>query len=135
MKNLLKKFIVVAVMIGLGATATMAQTQQEVAETYNQARELRDAEDHTGALAKFIETHKMAIALGADGDEIKTNCENQIPTMQYKIAYNLYKGKKIQEAIKEFEKSIEVSNEYGNVEMKEKAEKFLPKLHNSLISR
>jgi len=132
MKNLLKKLVVVAVMIGFGVTAVMGQTQQEVAEAYNEARELRDAEDHAGALAKFMEVHKMATALGDSGEEIKTNCEVQIPTMQYKVAFALYKAKKIQDAIDGFEKTIEVSNEYGNTDMKEKAEKILPKLHNAV---
>lgn len=130
MKNVLKRIFTLIVVASLGFYAN-AQTQNEVAEVFNQGMSQIET-DPAAALETFKKAHLMAADLGEEGEEIKQNCEIQIPTMQYKVAYNLYKDKKIVEAIAAFEETVVVSEKYNSAEMKDKAKDIIPKLYNAV---
>lgn len=88
--------------------------------------------DPQGALDLFNVCIDICIELGEEGDETRIEAESRVPTCHYKIAYKMYKDNKIEEAIEAFKKTAEIAGKYQDNEIKEKAEKYIPKLYLTL---
>jgi tetratricopeptide (TPR) repeat protein len=108
-----------------------SQTINDVILTFNAGAELVNSGSFEGAIAKFEECISMATKLGAEGDEMRTNAQNQIPNLHYRIAVDKYKAEDIDGAIKKFEETIVACEKYSNNEIKTKAMNYIPQLYYS----
>ena len=81
---------VIAVM--LITVSLNAQTINEVIEAFNAGAAEMNAGNFEGAVAGFESTIEQATALGAEGDEMKTKAEAQIPPIHYRMAMDAYKA-------------------------------------------
>ena len=126
----MKKLIIGILALMLSATSLMSysQTKDEAGEALNSGIKLKDT-DLNAAIAKFEECIKICEQVGVEADDIKDQAEKVLPGLHYKSAIALYKGKKYPEAIKGFEKTIEISEKYNNEKFKEKSNNIIPKLY------
>lgn len=108
-----------------------SQTIDDVVNTYNKGAELANS-DVKAAINIFYEAHNMAVAIGEEGNDIKSLTETQLPQLQYKYATELYKAKNTKEALENYEKAKEIAETFGDEKTKTKAEKIIPKLYFSI---
>lgn len=132
MKKIRKK-VIKGLMISIIVSSSaflQAQTINEVIEAFNAGAELVNGGTFTDAIMKFEECIELATQLGAEGDEMKTNAQAQIPNLHYRIAMDLYKAKDIDGAIVKFEDAVVACDKYGNDDVKTKSQKYIPQLYN-----
>lgn len=108
--------------------SVLSQTKDEVVLKYNEGVELAGS-DVKAAVDVFEQVHEMATAVGAEADDIKNLVESQISQLQYKYATQLYKEKKIDEAIDNFVKAREMAETYGDDKTSGKAVDIVSKLY------
>lgn len=108
-----------------------AQTINDVINTFNAGAEQVNTGNFEAAISRFEECIQLANQLGAEGDEMKTKAEGQIPALYYRLASDKYKEKDIDGAITWFEKTIEACDQYGNEEFKGKSINFVAQLYNT----
>jgi len=119
------------IMLSLSFSTLYAQTKDDVVNTYNKGVE-QASTDVKAAVATFMDALKMAEAVGADADDIKQLVESQLPALQNKYASELANAKNYDEAIVNFEKAIELAQQYGDEKTEAKAKKILPQIYFSL---
>ena len=105
-----------------------AQTITDVINAFNAGAEEVNTGNFEVAISKFEECIQLAEQLGAEGDEMKSKAEEQLPALYYRIAGDTYKAKDIEGAIDWFEKTVEICNQYGNDDIKEKSLNYIPQL-------
>lgn len=127
MKGINKRILSIFILFFGLSVAVFAQTKDDVVNLYNKGVEMAKT-DAKAAVAIFEEALEMAKAVGLDADDIKQLIESQIPALQYKAATTLYKEKKIDDAIENFELAAEYATLYGDDATLEKAETIIPKL-------
>jgi len=105
-----------------------SQSKKDAVDAYNQGVSLLKTKpaEAIDALNKCI---KISEQLGEEGTDTKGNAEQQLPTAFYGAALNQYKQKKIDAAIKGFEKTRVVALKYKNEEIAKKSEKIIPQLY------
>jgi tetratricopeptide (TPR) repeat protein len=88
-----------------------------------------NAGDFKTAIADFEEVLVLAETVGEPANDLKAKAQAQLPVLHYQVANAYIKQKKYEEAIPSLEKTIELSELYGNsVDNKAKALKYLPAL-------
>jgi tetratricopeptide (TPR) repeat protein len=127
-----RKYVSLAFFVLITISLNAQPTLTDVINAFNAGAEQVNAGDFEGAIAKFEETIALADELGAEGDEMKTNAQGQIPALHYRIALDTYKARDIEGAIAQFESTVEACEKYGNDDIKDKSLKYIPQLYNAL---
>lgn len=107
-----------------------AQTKEDAVNAYNKAVTLSTT-DLLQAVAAMKESADIAAKVGPDADTIGRMAQQQIAALQYNYATNLYKEKKIEEAIDNFKIAHDYAVQYKDDSTKAKADQLLPKLYMS----
>ncbi|MDY0342423.1 MAG: tetratricopeptide repeat protein [Lentimicrobium sp.] len=130
--NRLFKTVVLSVILFLGATFqwASAQTLEEATNTYNQGVALA-ATDLPGAITALQQAADIAKKIGDEGAEILNLSQQQMPALQYNYATSLYKEKKMDEAITNFELAYEYADKVGDDGIKAKTADLIPKLYRA----
>lgn len=115
-------------MVGAAFQCATAQTLEEATNTYNQGVALATT-DLPGAIAALQQAADMAEKLGDEGTEILNLTRQQLPALQYNYASSLYKEKKVDEAIENFELAYEYADRSGDAGIKSKTADLIPKLY------
>lgn len=102
-----------------------SQTLNDAITVYNAGADLIDKGALPEAITKFEECIKLATKLGAEGDDVKTKAQNQIPNLYFKISVDAYKTASIDETVKKFEETITACDKYGNNEIKNKSLNYI----------
>lgn len=123
----IKVFVFVFSLI-TGIGNSFAQTKNEAVEAYNVGLSMMKT-DPEAALESLNKAIEISEQLGAEGEETREMAEALIPGIHYQMGVNLYKEKKLQEAAEQFEKTVEVAEEYGDTQTKQKAERIVPQLY------
>ena len=82
----------------------------------------------TEALDYFQKALEMGKTIGADADELVTNCKNAIPGVPLEIAKDLIKDEKYDEAAVKLDEVAKIATEYENAEVAEKANELVPQM-------
>ena len=124
MKKLLLSFVVALFTVG----AINAQDLETVTNLYNAAAEVLSSGDDAAALTQFEAALKAATALGDEGAAIANNCKDVIPKLLVSIGKSCANSGKIDEAIDNFNKAIDVAAEYGNDAVLAEASALIPQM-------
>ena len=124
MKKLLLSFVVALFTVG----AINAQDLETVTNLYNAAAEVLSSGDDAAALTQFEAALKSATALGDEGAAIANNCKDVIPKLLVSIGKSCANSGKIDEAIDNFNKAIDVAAEYGNDAVLAEASALIPQM-------
>ena len=129
MKNT-KRFLLGIMLTGLlfGANTTYSQTLEEATNAYNAGVELA-ATDMPKAIESLLQAADIAEKAGPEAEQIMIISRQQIPALQYNHATNLYKEKKVEEAIINFELANEYAKQYNDDGIAAKSANLLPKLY------
>ncbi|MEO1436143.1 MAG: tetratricopeptide repeat protein [Bacteroidota bacterium] len=103
-------------------------TLASLTEAYNAAIKGSN-EEPEAALPKIEAVIEQAQELGAEGNEILGLAQAKLPTLNYKVAYNMYKAKDYNGAIEGFTKALDVATEQGNENVAKKSKNVLSKLY------
>lgn len=112
---------------------SFSQTLNEAGEAFNNAISLSET-DKEKAIEAYNTCIEICNSIGEEGEELKEKAEKQLPGLYYKSAKELYKQKKMEEAIKAFEKTIEIAKKYNDVKTEKSAYNIIPQLYNSIGS-
>jgi tetratricopeptide (TPR) repeat protein len=111
-----------------GVKPVFSQSLEDATNAYNRGVELAST-DLPKAIEALMEAATIAEKAGPDAAEIMNVARQQIPALQYNHATNLYKEKKVEEAITNFELAHQYAAEYGDDAIKAKSADLLPKLY------
>lgn len=130
--NRLFKILVLSTFLFVGAAFQWvnAQTLEEATNTYNQGVALA-ATDLPAAIAALKQAADIAEKIGPEGAEILNLSQQQMPALQYNYATSLYKEKKMNEAISNFELAYEYADNAGDEGIKAKTANLIPKLYRA----
>ena len=130
--NRLFKTAVLSVIIFFGAAIQWAgaQTLEEATNAYNQGVALA-ATDLPKAITSLQQAADISTKLGDEGAEILKLSNQQLPVLQYNYATSLYKEKKVDEAIANFEKAYDFADKYGDDAIKGKSSNLIPQLYRA----
>ena len=124
----MKKLIITIVTLMLGGSMVFAQNLASVTETYNGAINANEAGNMEMALMGFNEALVQAEALGAEGEEIATNCKNSIPILMFAIAKKAVNETNYDKAVSGLKETIEVAAKYGNDNIAADAKSLIPQV-------
>ncbi len=128
MKNVTFKVLVAVFALTFTFSRLQAQTIEEATIAYNRGVELA-ASDLPKAVEALTEAASIAEKAGEGAEEILRLAKQQIPVLQYNYATALYKDKKVDEAIENFELAHNYAVEYGDQGIQSKADDLLPRLY------
>ena len=112
-------------------TIGFAQDMNEAGTAFNDGNESYKAKQYAAAVASDTESIDVCQMIGADAAELQTKVEAQLVNALYKNSMTLYKGKKFDAAVAEFNKTIEAANTANNSKIAAKAKIYIPKVYSS----
>lgn len=131
MKKIEKFLMAVMLMAALtGLKTVVAQTVEEATNAYNVGVGLA-ATDIPQAIVSLLQAADIAEKAGPDAAEVLNLSRQQIPLLQYNHATILYKDKKLEEAITNFEQAHAFAVRFNDEGIKSKVEELLPKLYRA----
>ncbi|MCF8365410.1 MAG: tetratricopeptide repeat protein [Bacteroidales bacterium] len=129
--NFNKMKILAAFLLTVISFTAFSQDINNAGELYNEGNQALKSNEFELAIQKYEAAMDMAEKLGEEGEMIVVNAQTQIPQLYYKIGVSDYKEKKIEKAIGEFEKAIEMGEKYNDPETVSRAKETIPKLYYS----
>jgi tetratricopeptide (TPR) repeat protein len=124
----MKKFILAIAAAFMAASMASAQDMAQATELYNNGATAISMKNWKEALDYFQKAMEMGKTIGADADELVTNCKNAIPGVSLEIAKDLITDKKYDESVAELDKVVAIATEYENAEVAEKAKELVPQV-------
>ncbi len=115
--------------IALSTGLAFAQDLAQATETYNNGATNLNLGDKAGALQNFKSALTMAQALGADGEEIVSNCKEVIPTLMLSMAKDEIKAKNFDAAVTSLKETAETADAYGAEETAKDARELIPSVY------
>lgn len=129
MKTLKK--VLLLLIIGLLSFNIYAQDINAAGEAFNNGNEAIKAKDFAGAVAFYERSLDECKLVGAEAAELQPKVEEQLTKAYYYNAQTLYKKRKFEAAITEFNKTIKAAEVSGDTKTKGKAQNFIPKVYSS----
>ncbi len=120
-----------AAVILVSAGTLFGQTKNDAIAEYNQGAQLLST-DPEAAVVHFEKCKEIASQLGEEGQETLEKAEqglNLVPGAFFKMALADYKNKDFDNAIANFEKTVEMAAKYGDEESGKKAQMAIPQLY------
>lgn len=108
--------------------AALSLSAQDVTALYNEAGAAFNAKDFAGAAAKF----EQVIDLGIDNEEAATfvaTAKSTLPKCYYYLGGAAIKARNYDEALKDFSKSAELAELYGDMSQMSKANGWVAKIY------
>lgn len=120
----MKKFFVLAIAL----MAAVSLSAQDVKSLYNEAAAAYGAKDFAGAAAKF----EQVIEQGLDNEEAASmvaTAKTTLPKCYFMLGGGALKAKNYDEALKNFSKSAELAELYGDMTQMAKANNWVAKIY------
>lgn len=125
----MKKVFLLTLVVFISVVVSAQTPMDPVIAVFNDGVAKVNAGDFKTAIADFEEVLVLAESVGAPANDLKSKAQAQLPVLHYQVANAYIKQKKYDEAIPSLEKTIELSDLYGNnADNKAKALKYLPAL-------
>jgi len=125
----LRVLTTVAIFLAAGYGTLMAQTINEVVETYNMGAEAMNGGEIESAVSYFEETIALSEQVGVEAEEYKIKSESVLPGLHYKIAMDAFKSDNFQLAVEKMKETVEVAEVYNDTGIKEKAGRYIPQFY------
>jgi len=125
----MKKILLVSLVMSMSAALSAQTPMDPVIAVFNDGVAKINAGDFKTAIADFEQVLALAETVGDPANDLKAKAQAQLPVLHYQVANASIKQKKYDEAIPSLEKTVELSDLYGNnADSKAKALKYLPAL-------
>lgn len=108
-----------------------AQDINTAGEAFNLGNEAYKIKDFPAAIKQYESSLSICETVGAEADVLKKQVNDQLTKSYYYSAQNLYKDKKFDEAVAEFQKASQKAEATGDAKIKEKSDEFIPKVYSS----
>lgn len=126
--KIMTKIAAVVLIMGFAASAN-AQTESDAVAALKDGVAKYQAKDYVAAIKSFEKCVSIYDDLGLSASENRGTAASQITKTQYKYAISLYKQKKYDESIAEFQKLKELSKTYNDPGHAKKADLVIPQLY------
>ena len=110
---------------------TYAQDKNAAGEAFNEGNNALKAKDYAGAVGFYESSLDECNMLGAEAADLQPNVEKQLTKAYYYNAQILYKKKKFDASVAEFNKAIEAAGVSNDTKTAGKAKAFIPKVYAS----
>jgi tetratricopeptide (TPR) repeat protein len=125
-----KKSVLLGLLFVVFAVPVMlSQTVEDAKKLFNRGAAYLQQDELDSAIAYFEKTVNVSNIVGMDADMVRIQAETRIPGLYYKKAMNLYKEKKLDEALEAFIKTGEVAKKYNDTKNRKRVEKIVPQLY------
>jgi tetratricopeptide (TPR) repeat protein len=125
----MKKLLIAIAALTLSGALLSAQDLSQATELYNNGATALTTKDYTTALENFQKALEMGKSLGADGEELVTNCKNAIPGVALQIAKDLIQDSKYDEAKTKIDDAVKLATEYENNDVLTEAKELIPVMY------
>jgi len=122
------RIIFVLSFLMFGVATMQAQTLQEAQEAVNNGLRLQKT-DVNAAIAAYKNCLELCKSLGDEASNVKALAQKKIPEAYYSLGTALLKEKKYDEAIKSFESTYEIAEQYKSTIVKNRCKGYLPQLY------
>ena len=121
------KLLAALAMVMFSATLS-AQDIAAATEQFNAGATALSAKNYTLAIENFTKALKMAEGLGEEGASIVKESKDLLPKLYMYYGQDLATAGKIDDAIVQLNKAVEVAKGYGNAEVEKDAMALIPKV-------
>jgi tetratricopeptide (TPR) repeat protein len=128
----MKKANLFSVCLGMALFPLMLSGQptfNDAVEEYNKGVVSNNADSLEAAIAHFEKCIEICTGLGEEGEEKKIQTQALLPNLYYGVAMKSFRAEKLDEALLQFKKTVEVASLYNDQAVAEKASKVIPQLH------
>jgi tetratricopeptide (TPR) repeat protein len=109
-----------------------AQTLDEAGAIFNQAIEYGKQGNYAEAVKAYEQTIKICTQVGDEAMELQIMAEQQLPGTYFNLGKSLYEAKNFNEAITNFEKSVEYADQMGEAKTGDNSRTYLAGIYTSL---
>lgn len=134
LKKITIPILAAVLLVGFTVTAT-AQDRGSAVQAFNKALELAKSNDYQQAIDMYNQAIAQAEQLGEEGQDIIERVERQLPSIYYQKALSTYKNfqkekslSTLEETIANFQEASDMSSEYGNDDISNKADQVVTQL-------
>lgn len=124
----MKKVIATIATVILAASLAQAQDLAEITEIYNGGAASLQSGDKNAALEAFNKALNLATALGDEGKDVVTNCQNAIPSVTLSLAKDMIKAKQYDSAIEKLKAAVEAATKFNAADVIEDANTLIPQV-------
>lgn len=135
LKKITTKLLFGLLLVGF-TTNVMAQDRGAAVQAFNKALELAKANEYQQAIDMYNQAIAQAEQLGEEGQDIVERSEKQLPSIYYQKALGQYKSfqkekslSSLEATIENFQEAGDMSSEYGNEQIANKAEQVVTQLY------
>ncbi|UCH13584.1 MAG: tetratricopeptide repeat protein [Bacteroidales bacterium] len=132
-KNIILKAFIPCLSLLFITGISSGQTLNEAKEAFNNGVSAIQSNSLDEAILQFNKCMEIYSGLdeydAMEAEDMIIQIESKLPTLHYQVAMDLYKAKKLDEAIVKFEQTSEVADKYGDESTAQKASKVVPQLY------
>ncbi|MBN2274012.1 MAG: tetratricopeptide repeat protein [Bacteroidales bacterium] len=125
-------FVMAVLITGFTVIINGQPTLEAAVEEYNKGVMSNNADSLEAAIEHFEKSLAICEELGEEGEDRKVQTEMLLPNLHYNLAMKLFREEKIEEAIAQFKKTVEVATKYNDMDVAQKASRVVPQLHYQL---
>ncbi len=133
LKNLILNGLITFLSLIIFTGISSGQTLNEAKEAFNEGVSAIQSNNFDEAIAQFNKCMEIYPELdeeeSIEAEEMVVQIESKLPALYYQVAMDLYKDKKLDEAIEKFVETSEVANKYNDQSTSERASKVVPQLY------
>ena len=118
-------------MFSLGL-AGFSQTINDAGEAFNKGIQFTKDENFPEALNSYQQTISICDKLGDEGTDLKLKAQQQLPSTYYNLAKSLYKEKKYNDALANFELSANWADQMGEDKTADAARTYLAGIYTAI---
>ena len=109
------------------------QTLKQATEAFNNGVSAIQSDSLDESILQFNKCMEIYSGLdeydSMEAEDMIVQIKSKLPTLYYQVAMDLYKSKKLDEAIEKFVETIEVADKYSDQSTSKKASKVIPQLY------
>jgi tetratricopeptide (TPR) repeat protein len=133
LKNLILSGLITFLSLIIFTGISSGQTLIEAKEAFNEGVSAQQANELDKAIEYFNQCMDISSKLGnedsIEAEEMIIQIESYLPKLHYQAALDLYKSKKLDEAIEKFEETEKVADKYNDPSTSQRASKVIPQLY------
>ena len=126
----MKRFFVVAAALIMSAGIASAQTLNEAAEIFENARTAFANGDKAGSVALFTQALDIANALGDEGAELASDCKKNIPAIELSILRDAVVEGAFDKAIADYDGILAKAKDFAQEDIVAELEELIPQIWN-----
>jgi len=132
-KNLILSGLITFLSLIIFTGISSGQTLNEAKEAFNSGVSAIQSNNFDEAIIQFNQCMEIYSELdeeeSLEAEDMIVQIESKLPALYYQVAMDLYKDKKLDEAIEKFVETSEVANKFNDQPTSQRASKVVPQLY------